>query len=188
MPEPGQPSPGGGVVPPTPPLETSSSRASFTSCPPEERRERHARRTARADRTPSQQAADASFTLPEAVGDRRAINSIRALQQPTPEPETDRGARSARSDLVFRRQPYDEQESEKSDHVEDSRSGLAELPSAEGSSPEAQSESEVRLAQSMASAMLDGQTTRETAEEAPKYLVYPPMTRGRVCAFTISSY
>ena len=139
-------------VPPTPPIETSSSRASFTSCPPEEEREIHAPREARAD-TPSQQ-----YSSPAELERRHT-----ARQEPTPEPEAQAGA--AEGD-----------DREKAEHVEDGAI-VADSPSPVGS-PETVSDSEVRSAQSLATTALS--IAEANGELAPQYLYYPPVSSDRV--------
>lgn len=142
------------AVPPTPPIETSSSRASFTSCPPEEDREQHAPREPRAD--------SAQLAAPELVSERH----VNATQEPTPEPEAQLGAS---------REVAMQEEHEKGEHIEDA-GVVAESPSPVGS-PVAQSEGDVRLAQSQAPAALGA---LETGEAAPRYLSYPPLPTERV--------
>ena len=153
------------VVPPTPPLGTSSSRASFASCPSEEERETHAPREAR----PHPPLPLPQPTSSSAV-DETIIDEHTTTQEPTPEPD-------ARAGVSSERNPPREQR-DKGEHVEDVRF-TAELPSPVGS-PEAQSDSDVRLAQSMATAALrEGEGQGE--EQRPRYLYYPPSDKNRVC-------
>ena len=150
------------AIPPTPSLENSSSRASFASCPPEEDRERHAPQAARLapparrERIPS-----------ETVGEEHTTRQV-----PTPEPDAQPGAAGRSSAREAR---------DKAEHVEDAGSVVAVLPGESPSpvgSPETASDSDVRLAQSMATAALSSPLEHV---DTLRYLCYPPMNRNRVC-------
>ena len=106
------------VEPPTPPLEASSSRASFASCPPEEERDAHPPREPRT-RSQSQRAESSRHVL---------------TQEPTPEPDTQPGALPHEAQI-------------KTEHIEDAGI-IAESPSPVGSpDPVVVSNGEVRSAQ-----------------------------------------
>lgn len=139
------------VVPPTPPMEATSSRASFASCPPEEDRDAHAPRQSREEAT--------SLTQSAANGDTMDDGRESVRQEPTPEPEVHLGA-----------------EREKGEHVEDARIGVEEREASSAPSPEVQGESEVRSTQPVGSEEARG---REE-DNAPLYLSYPPIRRDRV--------
>jgi hypothetical protein len=139
------------VVARSPPLASSSSRASFASCPPEEDREAHAPRETRAD-------------TPQLSREAFADNEHTSTRDSTSEPDTQAGARRIRREQ--------REEREKGEHVEDA-GVVAESPSPVGS-PDVGSDSDVRLAQSMATAMLG------SSEPAPKYLCFPPGHRNQV--------
>jgi hypothetical protein len=151
------------VVPPTPPNDLTSSRASFASCPPEEEREAHAPREPRADSTQP--------TSAEALIDVDDEHAIR--QVATPEPDAQIGASRE-----------GERDGEKAEHVEDAGIVLgSELPSSPSGSPaETGSDSDGRLAQSLATTALDSSGRRIESEDdnAPLYLYYPPADRDRV--------
>lgn len=139
------------VVARSPPLESSSSRASFASCPPEEDRETHAPRETRAD-------------TPPILGESFQDIAHTSRQNSTSAPDTQAGA------LHIRREQHVEQE--KAEHVEDA-SIARESPSPVGS-PDVGSDSDVKLAQSMATAMLG------SGEPAPRYIYFPPEYRNQV--------
>ncbi|KAI6798347.1 hypothetical protein KC363_g3385 [Hortaea werneckii] len=104
MPTPSEP-----TLPPSPPVEASSSRASFASCPPEDDRERehHAPREERIG-SPRREAGE----VDEAHEHADTIH-----QEPTPEPELQRGlSNDIREAQVQVRIP---QAHEKGEHVED---------------------------------------------------------------------
>jgi len=140
------------AIPPTPPIESTSSRASFTSCPPEEDRDAHAPRESWAGTSRNQYAG----------GESAIEEGVR--QEPTPEPEARAGA-----------------EREKGEHVEDARIGVEEQAGVGSSapSPEVQGESDVRM---VGAAVDGQEGQREAVDNAPIYLNYPPMRQSRVCA------
>lgn len=104
MPTPSEP-----TLPPSPPVEASSSRASFASCPPEDDRERehHAPREERI-----------GSPRPEAGSEGAESEHLNAIQQePTPEPELQQGlSNDTQEAQVQVRIP---QAQEKGEHVED---------------------------------------------------------------------
>lgn len=146
-----------GCVPPTPPAELPSSRASFASCPPEEEREAHAPREPRAGNAPNEHALDG--------------HAIR--QVATPEPDALPGS----SQDV-------EEDGEKAEHVEDAGIlAVSDSPPSPASSPqECGSDSDVKLAQSFATTALGADSRRAEFEDeaAPLYLYYPPSDKDRV--------
>lgn len=134
---------------PSPPVEASSSRASFASCPPEEEREQHAPREGRID----------SSAPGAEEGDEAEDAHMTNHQEPTPEPDR-RADPSRQADML--------ESHAKGEHVEDA--GIAEplveeQLSAVGS-PEAPSESDARLAQSMSAAAI-------SSSNEPLYLTFP---------------
>ena len=143
----------------TPPIQQSSSRASFASCPPEEEREPHPPREARSQ---------------SAQQDSRPAESREDGHTTRQDIRTERDAQAGASQIESPRE-----EREKGEHIEDAATGsVTEAPSPVGS-PEGSSDSDVRLAQSMATTALGGST--ESNETAPRYLCYPPLNRNRVC-------
>ena len=144
------------IRPPTPPIGTSSSRASFASCPPEEDREPRAPREARVD-----------TALDEPTSSTAIIDGHATAQLPTPDRDEQTGGSE--------RSRGQEEAGEKAEHVEDAGIIATDSPSPIGS-PDAPSESDARLAQSMATAGLS------SGESAPQYLYYPPLDKERVCA------
>lgn len=164
------------AVPPTPPIETPSSRASFASCPPEEEREAIVSRvTARAD-TPLPQSPETSSAVDDdvdsdAVGDARiAMADVR--QEPTPEPEARLGAR---------RDGLDERE--KGEREEDAGITVNEESMSAFASPEMRGEEggEGRMARTAAEVQRNpGAERPDDGESAPLYLTYPPLQREKV--------
>lgn len=104
MPTPSEP-----TLPPSPPVEASSSRASFASCPPEDDRDRehHAPREERIG-SPGREAGE---------GDQAHEHADTIQQEPTPEPELQQGlSNDTQEAQVQVRIP---QAHEKGEHVED---------------------------------------------------------------------
>lgn len=132
------------ALPHAPPIESSS--ALHASCPPEEQIEAYAPREERVD-----SALPESATTPSAAVDERH----ETRQELPSEPDAQPGA-------------IDASRLEKREHVED----VAQSPSPAGS-PEPTSDSDVRLAQSMATAAFGGGPG--VGEEAPRYLSYPSL-------------
>lgn len=152
------------AIPPTPPLETSSSRASFTSCPPEEERESHAPRAARTE-APLARSPGTSSAIDE-DGDAR-ITDVR--QEPTPEPDVRGGAQVDRE--------------EKGEHVEDAGMSIGAEARSAVASPELNDrvEGKERIAQQDRE-ILVGQSEQVTGDgdSAPVYMSYPPLQREKV--------
>lgn len=152
------------VIPPTPPIETSSSRASFASCPPEDERER----VFRAD-TPLPQSPEASSAIDE-DGDARIANM---RQEPTPEPEARLGA--LRDEVEEDREKRRRGGEETAVGEGDGRSAVT--------SPEMRGGSESEGGSARRSAE-DGQVSRSEGEVdgegAPLYMSYPPLRREKV--------
>ncbi|KAK1067392.1 hypothetical protein LTR12_007165 [Friedmanniomyces endolithicus] len=148
---------------PSPPAEASSSRASFTSCPPEEERDQHAPRESRID--------SPLPTGPEA--EEEAVESEHTTmqqQQPTPEPEVRLGA----SESVVESRAHHE----KGEHIEDA--GIdTEAPNATATSRDAPAQSEARSAQFSAAA------TSPSTE--PLYMTFPN-ERKRLPPHSTSSF
>ena len=145
------------TVLPTPPIEASSSRASFASCPPEEEREPHAPREARLE-TPQ---------ILDTSGVRSSAHETTGEDMPEP-----------RIQMNTSQIDTGREELEKGEHIEDASPGnVAESPSPVGS-PETSSDGDLRLAGSMATAALAGASDVETK---PRYLFYPPLNTNRVC-------
>ncbi|KAK4543631.1 hypothetical protein LTR36_005276 [Oleoguttula mirabilis] len=134
---------------PSPPIEASSSRASFASCPPEEEREQHAPREERID-------SSASGEEESAVEDAHMTN-----QEPTPEPES-------QPTMHEQSQSQSQEAQATGEHVEDA--GITEPLTEEQlravGSPDVPSESDARLAQSMSTAAI-------SSSNEPLYLTFP---------------
>ncbi|KAK3115224.1 hypothetical protein LTR53_005635 [Teratosphaeriaceae sp. CCFEE 6253] len=157
------------AVLPSPPVEASSSRASFTSCPPEEDREHHAPREPRIDTPrPDEAEAEAEVEVEETAGDAHMIT-----QQPTPEPEMQ--VQVGASEAVAEPQMH-----EKGEHIEDAGIAIDAVPSVEAS-PDAPLEGgEVGLARSMSGADL-------SSSHDPLYLTFP-RDRKRLPPSSTSSF
>lgn len=159
---------------PTSQLQSSSSRASFASCPPEEDRESHAQQ--RVD-TPQVSQIDGEIdehtNLRESTSTSGQEEDARAGAVPE---EEDRSRGEERG------QGEDGEKSEHSSAVEYASVGVGttDSPSPVGSPDAAGSESDVRLAQSMATALLGGESPSESRETGPRYLHYPPGSREQV--------
>ena len=136
------PTPSDDAIMRTPSIEASSSRTSFASCPPEEDREYHAPREERVDVETVTAGEDAHMTT----------------QEPTPEPEAQAGA-------AVNASPIASNTPEKAEHVEDVAVVAEDLHSSAGS-PDAPSESETRLSQSMSK-------TEISSTSLPQYLTFP---------------
>ena len=152
------------AVPPTPPIESASSRASFASCPPEEDREVRARRSRSSVDDDDGARERESDSAVEEAEDRDGDVRIRDVrQEPTPEPEGEVGVG-----------PQQRVEMEKGEHVEDVgvRSGVG---SPEGRERE-QGEGDVRM-EAETNERLEG---ADDGESAPLYLSYPPIQREKV--------
>ncbi|KAK0252406.1 hypothetical protein LTR91_007866 [Friedmanniomyces endolithicus] len=148
---------------PSPPAEASSSRASFTSCPPEEERDHNAPRESRID---SPLPTGAETEAEAAESEHTTIQQ----QQPTPEPEARLGA----PESVVESRAYHE----KGEHIEDA--GIAtEAPSTAASSGDAPAESEARPAHSSSDA------TSPSTE--PLYMRFPN-ERTRLPPHSTSSF
>jgi len=149
------PTPSEVTVLPSPPLEASSSRASFTSCPPEEEREHHAPREERID-------------SPRPAGAESAIEDEHmTIQEPTPEPEAQPGA----SDPIRIPRAHD-----KAEHVEDVGATEDSVTLSAAASPEpsgAVNEGDARLVRSMSAAAI-------SSSDEPLYLTFP-REKDRVC-------
>ena len=134
---------------PSPPAEASSSRASFTSCPPEEERDQHAPRESRIDSPlPTGPEAEEEATESE--------HTSMQQQQPTPEPEVRLGASES---VVDSRAHH-----EKGEHIEDAGIGT-EAPNAPATPRDPPAENEARSAQSYSA------TTSPSSE--PLYMTFP---------------
>ena len=138
------------VLPPSPPAEASSSRASFASCPPEEEREHHAPREERID---SPRPDETETEEAETAVEERHVTA----QQPTPEPEDHNSA----PDTVT---PSAPEAAEKGEHIEDA--GLEVDPPSTVGSPDAPSDSEARLAQAIFE-------QPKSSSPEPLYLTFP---------------
>ena len=146
------PTPNDDAAPPSPPLEVSSSRASFTSCPPDEEREQHAPREARA----AIEAAQLPHELQALVE--------RAISRTVARPEPSRGRIA------------DSLEQRRNDESAEDSHAVVEESSPVGS-PDASSESDIRLAQSMDTTVLKIDASRSTQ---PEYLACPTLNREPV--------
>lgn len=138
------------TLPPSPPAEAeaSSSRASFTSCPPDEEREYHAPREERIADSWSRREGDRH---PDQPGE----NAHTTTQAPTPEPEEQPAERIAVARAVSH---------EKGEDIEDA--GIEVDPPSTVGSPDAPSDGEARLSQSMSGAVI-------SSSDAPIYLTLP---------------
>jgi len=135
----------------TPPLEATSSRASFTSCPPDEDRDQRAPLEAGID-SPLPISDDSHATTSE----ERVIT-----QEPTPELDAQPGMSATPRSVAL-------DTSEKGEHVEDVGIVGEEVQHLVGS-PDTPSESEARLARSMSKADI-------SAISLPRYLTFPRNT------------
>ena len=156
------------VIPPSPPVEPSSSRASFTSCPPEEDREHHAPREERLDAGVT----DDGQMEEEGVVVEVVEDAPLPAQQPTPEPEVQHG-RTERSQSEAH---------EKGEHIEDA--GVEVDPPSVVASPDTQIENDAQLAQSMSH-------TAIASSDEPLYLTFPdekPRVRPRLDHVTLNPH
>lgn len=155
---------------PTAPVDFAASEPNaFASCPPEERREHHAPREERVDQTnglPSPESAAISSDSPEA--------DERAPQDPTSE----RDGRLAAGDAERARN-----HSRKGEHIEDA--GICVEPPSPVGSPDAPSDSDTRLAQSLAQSMSTAAISPGTPP--PQYLHFPELEMNRVYTLNKSS-
>lgn len=156
--------------PPTPPIEattTSSSRASFASCPPEDEREAHLprARVAPFPHSPSHETDSAVDDDGDGDADAR-IGDVDVRQEPTPEPEVGLGAR--RQDGLLG-------EGDKLAGAEGVEGAAAAL-----ASPESHDDMMARPSGGIARSQAeDGEAHGEIA---PLYLSYPSLPREKVCA------
>jgi len=137
------------------PIEASSSRASFASCPPEDEREHHAPREERIDRVDTPQLQDGPAELePTEV----------FLARPR------RSETNVRNGVSAPGNPEHAVVHEKGEHVEDA--GITEDPISAVLSPEPSGESDAnRLVQGLGAAAMSG--PRFSSTEEPLYLTFP---------------
>lgn len=143
------------IPPPTSPIEASSSRASFASCPPEDEREHHGPREERIDRVDTPQLQDGlTGQEPPEIFPTRQRRLETDLRTSAPE-------RGNREHAVVH---------EKGEHVEDT--SITEDAINSVLSPESSSESDTnRLVQSLGAAAISGPCSSSTEE--PLYLTFP---------------
>ncbi|KAF2172297.1 hypothetical protein M409DRAFT_17531 [Zasmidium cellare ATCC 36951] len=155
------PTPSDDTHPPAPVDFTTSEQNNFASCPPEERRERYAPRDARVEHTepriPSS-AAETGSDGPE--GDER-------MSQPLPAERVAR-VESNGADRT-------EEQVRKGEHIEDA--GICVEPPSPVGSPDAPSDSDARLAQSLAQSMSTAAISPGTPP--PQYLHFPELEMNR---------
>ena len=156
------PTPSETTLPPSPPSDIAS-RASFTSCPPEDDRDHNAPREQRLE-------IDDSVGQSSAGADEEAADEHTITQAPTPEPDSEAGAP--------RRESSQETE-EKAQHVEDS--GMSADPPSPVASPEAQAEAHTRFTQSV-------QRSAESPVQEPLYLHASAPNPQRLLPSTTSSF
>lgn len=148
--------------PPTPVDFTTSEQSSFASCPPEERRERYAPREERVERSEALRSSAAAETTSDvAEGEERMIRPMRA----------ERDGRSDSDDAVEA-----EEQVRKGEHIEDA--GICIEPPSPVGSPDAPSDSDARLAQSLAQSMSTAAISPGTPP--PQYLHFPELEMNRV--------
>jgi glucose-induced degradation protein 4 len=156
------------TVPRTPPIEATSSRASFASCPPDAEEREQRRISAQMEQVGSSQSPHESDEEDSGAMDAEVDEPMSAAQEPTPESEAD----IPRPEEVMRGA---ERHHEKGEHVEDAgMAALAEdaLSSSAASPADAASTSEseaLRLTQSMSNAAISS----AAAEPEPMYLTFP---------------
>jgi len=152
------PTPSEVTVSRTPPLDATSSRASFASCPPEDDCEHHAPREERVD------------TPQPSVG--TTVDGHMTTQEATPEPDA-----PTTTTRPLARTPSHDDAPEKGEHVEDAGIAVEDLHSSSVGSPDAvagpaavsASESEARLlAQSLSKADISS-----SPSSLPQYLTFP---------------
>lgn len=156
------PTPSEDTLEPSAPVDPiASSPNGFTSCPPEEIREHHAPREERVERSsPSHPSEGAENDQ----GNTDDGNARVAPESISPERDVETGARETTASNTA---------DPKGEHVEDAGL-LAEPPSPTVGSPDAPSDNDARLAQSMSTAAISSESP------SPQYLHFPELDRDRV--------
>lgn len=148
--------------PPTTVDFTASEQSTFASCPPEERRERYAPREERVEHNEALRPSAAGETTSDvAEGEERMIRPLAAA----------RDGRVDSDDAVEA-----EEQVRKGEHIEDA--GICVEPLSPVGSPDAPSDSDARLAQSLAQSMSTAAISPGTPP--PQYLHFPELEMNRV--------
>lgn len=157
------PTPSSNDTHPTAPVDfTPSEQSTFASCPPEERRERYAPREERVEHSEALRSTAAAETIrDDTEGDERMIQSLPA----------ERDGRLDSDDTV-----QSEEQVRKGEHIEDA--GICVEPPSPVGSPDAASDNDARLAQSLAQSMSTAAISPGTPP--PQYLHFPELEMNRV--------
>ncbi|TKA28750.1 hypothetical protein B0A50_03078 [Salinomyces thailandicus] len=172
MPTPSEP-----ALPPSPPIEASSSRASFASCPPEDDRPYRAPREERIDSPAPRD------TEGEHEDEDEQMASVR--QEPTPDPEAEAES-EVQGDADTQIQVRLPQTHEKGEHVEDTGADETGMLSS-SATPDASAGGELDAAAAAQHSTGDPASSRPSTSDEPLYLSFP-CDRDRHIPRTTSSF
>lgn len=158
MPTPSEP-----ALPPSPPIEASSSRASFASCPPEDDRPYRAPREERIDSPAPRD------TEGEHEDEDEQMASVR--QEPTPDPEAEAES-EVQGDADTQIQVRLPQTHEKGEHVEDTGADETGMLSS-SATPDASAGGELDAAAAAQHSTGDPASSRPSTSDEPLYLSFP---------------
>lgn len=159
---PEMPTPSEDTLQPSAPVDPIASPPSgFTSCPPEDIREHHAPREERVERSSPSHPSETAENGRETPDDGNARVMSESI---SPERDEETGARTTTTSNTA---------DPKAEHVEDAGL-LAEPPSPTVGSPDAPSDNDARLAQSMSTAAISSESP------SPQYLHFPELDKDRV--------